>query len=31
MGAYRPRTHELFILQNVVAIREGFEQRAKLL
>lgn len=31
MGAYKPRTHELFILQNVVAIREGFEQRAKLI
>ena len=31
MGSYRPRTHELFILQNVVAIRDGLDYRAKLL
>jgi FkbM family methyltransferase len=27
MGAYQPRTHELFIPQNVVAIRSGLEGR----
>ena len=31
MGDYKPRTHELFILQNVVAIRDGFDQRERLL
>jgi len=31
MGTYRPRTHELFILQNVVAIRDGLDYGAKLL
>src|SRR5579859_4190527 len=31
MGPYQPRIHELFILQNVVAIRDGLDYRAKLL
>ena len=31
MGAYQPRTHEVFILQNVVAIRAGLEHLAELL
>jgi FkbM family methyltransferase len=30
IGAYRPRTHELFVLQNVIAIRNDFEHRATL-
>ena len=31
MGAYQPRTHELFILQNVVAIRPGLDHLGELL
>jgi FkbM family methyltransferase len=31
MGEYRPRSHELFIWQNVVAIRGDFEGRSRLL
>ena len=31
IGAYQPRTHELFILQNVVAIRDGLEYGPSLL
>jgi len=30
IGAYRPRTHELFVLQNVIAIRDDLEYRAAL-
>jgi FkbM family methyltransferase len=30
IGAYRARTHELFILQNIVAIRDDVEYRASL-
>lgn len=30
IGAYRPRTHELFILQNVVAIRDDLSYRSRL-
>lgn len=30
MGAYQPRTHELFILQNIVAIRDDLEYRSSL-
>jgi len=31
IGPYHPRTHELFILQNVIAIRDDLEYRATLL
>lgn len=30
IGGYRPRTHELFVLQNVVAIRDDLEYRSRL-
>ena len=30
MGPYQPRTHELFILQNIVAIRDGFDHLSSL-
>jgi FkbM family methyltransferase len=30
IGAYQPRTHELFILQNVIAIRDDLEYQANL-
>jgi FkbM family methyltransferase len=30
IGAYQPRTHELFILQNVIAIRDQLEYRSSL-
>jgi len=31
MGPYQPRTHELFILQDVVAIRDGCQHAEALL
>jgi hypothetical protein len=31
MGPYQPRIHELFILQNVIAIRDDLDYRASLL
>ena len=30
IGEYRPRTHEVFVLQNVVAVRDDLEYRSRL-